>query len=390
MKRYLLLTSVLTFGLCLLVALFNYRVDPYAIYHFKGANVDSLSRIDQFFHLRVTKPWMVVQTKPTAIIVGTSRSATVHPQHPGWPKSHSYNLSVPGQTVYEMLRFIEHAQANGPLDKLMLGLDFEAFIHPEPQFKSGFEEARLARDAGDLSSPRFIWQRLSDVRDTLLSVPGFSRSLAALTGTATVGRRYYRDGTWVSTNSTFTGRGGYIYVGRTNIFELHNERLDLDKNLQTFAAILRFAHQQKIETRLFITPEHVFMIDLWWRLGYGELWNEFHRRLIEVNNQVAMELGVKPFPLFGFNHLQGVVNEPVAVSQNSGKSFFTDGIHFRPDLGKQIMAGVWTDGDAHGARLDLDSVEPYLTEVGQLRVDFESANSKLTANLRREISPELE
>jgi hypothetical protein len=390
MKRYLLATSVLTLGFCLLVALFNYRVDPYAIYHFKDANVESLSRIDQFFHLRVTKPWLVVQTKPTAIIVGTSRSATVHPQYPDWPKNHSYNLSVPGQTVYEMLRFIEHAQANGPLDKLMIGLDFEAFINPEPRFKSGFEEARLARDSADLSSPRFIWQRLSDVRDTLLSVPGFSRSLAALTGTATVGRRYYRDGTWVSTNSAFTGRGGYIYVGRTNIFDLRNGQLGLDASLETFAEILRFAHRQEIETRLFVTPEHVFMIDLWWRLGYGELWREFHRRLIAVNNQVAMEMGVKPFPLFGFNQLQGVVNEPVAVAQNSAQSFFTDGIHFRPELGTQIMAAVWADGDGYSARLDTDSVEPYFTEVERLRKEFEAANSKLTAGLRREISPELQ
>ena len=101
----------------------------------------------------------------------------------------------------------------------------------------------------------------------------------------------------------------------------------------TFAEILRFAHRQKIETRLFVTPEHVFMIDLWWRLGYGELWREFHRRLIAVNNQVAMEMGVKPFPLFGFNQLQGVVNEPIAVAQNSAQSLFTDGIHFRPELG---------------------------------------------------------
>ena len=147
MKRYLLITTLLTLGLCLMVALFNYRVDPYAIYHFRTANGDSLSRIDQFFHLRVTKPWLVVQTKPTAVIVGTSRSATVHPQHPDWPQQRSYNLSVPGLTIYEMLRFIEHAQANGPLEKLMIGLDFEAFIQPEPRFKSGFEESRLARNS---------------------------------------------------------------------------------------------------------------------------------------------------------------------------------------------------------------------------------------------------
>ncbi len=118
------LLAVFTLGFCLTVALFNYRVDPYGIYHYKERMTDRLSRIDQFLHLRLTKPWHIVQTKPTAVVVGTSRSATVHPQHPTWPQSGSYNLSIPGLTVYEMLRFIEHAQANGPLSKLMIGLGF--------------------------------------------------------------------------------------------------------------------------------------------------------------------------------------------------------------------------------------------------------------------------
>ncbi len=182
MKRYLLIVTILTLSLCLTVGLFNYRVDPYTIYHFKQANADWLSRIDQFYHMRIIKPWHVVQAKPTAIVVGTSRSATIRPEQPGWPKNRSYNLSVPGLTVYEMLRFIKHAQANGPLSKLMIGLDFEAFIFPEPQFRASFEESRMASNANDLAAPRFIWQLVSDVRDTLLSLPGFTRSLSRAHG----------------------------------------------------------------------------------------------------------------------------------------------------------------------------------------------------------------
>jgi hypothetical protein len=383
MKRYVLIFAVLTLAVCVAVAAFNYRVDPYGIYHFEDANEQTLSRINQFYHLRLIKPWMVIQANPTAVIAGTSRSATVR------PKSSSYNLFIPGQTIYEMLRFIEHAQAVGPLEKLMIGLDFEALIQPEPQFKAGFEESRLARDARDLASPKYFWRRLSDVRETLFSLDGLALSLAAFTGSSKATHRYFKDGAWESTHS-LVGQGAYIYFGRDNVLALRTQQLDLQANLEIFADILRFAHQQNIETRLFITPEHIFVIDLWARLGYGELWSEFHRGLVAVNNAVAAEMGVAPFPLFGFNQMQGVVDEPIRKARDAGQSLFTDGSHFRPALGKQIMTGVWTDGSDVGTRLNAESVEQYLSEIEQLRHQFESDNGKVTAMLRQKISPELD
>jgi hypothetical protein len=390
MKRYVILFAVFALAVCAAIASFNYRVDPYSIYRFEDADEQSLGRIDQFYHLRLTKPWLVAQLKPVAVIAGTSRSATLHPVHPTWPERGSYNLAIPGQTIYELRRFIEHAHAVGPLEKLMIGLDFEAFIQPEPQVKSGFEEARLARHAEDLGSAEFYWRGLNDIRDTLLSIDGLNHSLAAIMGTAKVGRRYYRDGTWESTNTFFTGQGGYIFFGKENVLALRAQQLDLDANLKVLADILRFAHQQNIETRLFITPEHIFIIDLWMRLGYGELWNEFHRGLIAVNNAVAEEMGVQPFPLYGFNQMPGVVNEPIRRARKAEQSLFTDGSHFRPALGAQIMTGVWTDGSGIGARLDADTVDSYLSEIERLRLEFERENAKVTAMLRREISPELD
>jgi hypothetical protein len=389
MKRYLLTTATLTLALCLVVGAFNYRVDPYALYHNDQAKADWLSRIDQFYHLRITKPWHVLQTKPIAIVVGTSRSSTVSPQHPTWPDNDGYNLSVPGMRMYELFRFIEHSQSVQPLDKLMIGLDFEAFISPGPHSRFGFEESRLARTADDLNSPAFFWRQVKDVRDTLFSLPGLARSLSALSGTATAGRRYKKDGTWESTTSTLTGAGGFYYIGKSTIFELRDEQVDLDANLEIFADILRFAHRKKIDTRLFVTPEHIFMIDLWWRVGSGEVWNDFHRRMVAVNDAVAEEFGVPPFPIFGFNNLQNVVDEPIRNPRHSEQSLFTDGAHFRPRLGAMIMDGVWADNGALGTRLEADSVDAYLDEVEQLRDNFNSTSAR-AANLRRRISPSLE
>ena len=117
MKSYLLITAVVSLSVCLSVGLFNYVIDPYAIYHYKRAAPEKISRIDQFYYMRITKPWRVRQASPTEVVIGTSRTARVSPQTV-WDKKNSYNLSVPGMTVYEMSRFIEHANANEHLKRL--------------------------------------------------------------------------------------------------------------------------------------------------------------------------------------------------------------------------------------------------------------------------------
>ena len=113
MTHYLRNTLLWTLALCGAVALFNYIVDPYSIYHFESADTDRLSRVEQFYQMRISKPWQVTQIKPNAIVIGTSRSGGIHPRHPSWSRQQSFNFSVPGMTPYELLRFIEHAQANG-------------------------------------------------------------------------------------------------------------------------------------------------------------------------------------------------------------------------------------------------------------------------------------
>ena len=389
MKSYLLITAVVSLSVCLSVGLFNYVIDPYAIYHYKRAAPEKISRIDQFYYMRITKPWRVRQAPPTEVVIGTSRTARVSPQTV-WDKKNSYNLSVPGMTVYEMSRFIEHANANEHLSKLMIGLDFEAFISPVPRVQSGFKERRLARTTDDLAMPRYVWQIGVDAAETLLSLPSLALSLSAIFGTAIVPRIYYNDGTWKSNATQLKARGAFVYVGRTTVFDRRNESMEMDINFEILANTLRFAHAQGIETRLFVTPEHIFMIDLWERLGFGGLWREFHRRLVVVNNAVAIEMGADPFPIFVFNAESGVADEPIYMAKNARKSWFEDGAHFRKRLGDKIMEAAWTDRHAFGARLDDHSVEAYLVDVEKMRHDFLASNAELTASLRRAISPDLE
>ena len=385
MTRYLLYIIFFTSGICGAVAWFNYQVDPYVMYHYADASDERLNRTNQFWSFRVTKPWHMLTLKPTSIVLGTSRTAVIRPSA-FWPKESSYNLSVPGMTVYEMERFIELAQATGPLKSLLIGVDFEAFIRNENKTAKGFEEARMARRSEDLNSAPFLLQRAKDAADSLFSLPSFVRSLSAFTGSAKLTRRYYKDGTWQITSDFFTGRQGFQYIGDSTILAISKEQLSLDANMQNFADILRFVHEENIDTKIFITPEHVFLIDLWARLGYGDMWGDFHHRLIEVNQSVAKEMNTHPFPIYAYNNLPNIVDEPIVGARDAKNSFFTDGVHPRQALGDKMSASVWSQKGDFGTPLTAQNVEAYLKSVDSLRRGFENSYSESNSRLRRAIT----
>lgn len=381
----LLLVALLITGA---VGAFNYLVDPYALFRFGEVDSDRLSRIDQFNHMRVTKPWYLQQVKPSAVVVGSSRSARLHPEHAAWDGDTGYNMAVPGMTISEINQFVRHAHAVRPLSKVMIGLDYEAFIRPVPVTRPGFEPARMARSSEDLHALKMKKQRATDWLDSLFSVPALSLSIAAASGTSKPGRYYFKNGTWETTTNFLTGRAGYVYVGQ-NVVKAHRSYdFDIENNLVFFEEVLRFCHENAIETRLFFTPTHVLFVDLWRRLGDKGMWMGFHRRVAALNEQVALEYGAEPFPLWGFSHAEGIVNEPIYKGKSAARAWYDDGVHTRVKLGRKMMNDVWGSKTRIGQKVSAGNVDRYLAEVIGVMDEFLLANADQVAELYAEMGLE--
>ncbi len=384
-KTYSLVLGLVTIVLTGSIGLFNYLTDPYLLFGFGTANAERLSRIDQFNHMRVTKPRYMREVKATAVIVGSSRSARLHPEHTSWADEKGYNLAAPGMTPREILGFVQHAHAIQPLSKVMIGLDYEAFIRSIPVVRRGFEINRMARSSNELDSIPNKLQYLNDLSDSLFSIQAMSSSLAATTGISPLGRRYFMDGTWETTTDFLTGRAGYVYVGQNVVIAHRAGALDTRDNLQRLADILLFCQNNNIDTRLFFTPTHVFFVDLWRQLGDEAMWLDFHRQVVKINQQVALETGKAPFPLWGFSHADGIVNEPIYRKKNASKAWYDDGVHTRVRLGEKMMNDVWGEKAEHGRRIGPDNIEAYLGEVFSMADQFDKENRQLLDKLRRDI-----
>ena len=205
------------------------------LFHHRGEGIATLNRIDQFYNMRLYKPPHITSLKPEAIIIGSSRTGTMRPRHPSWDGLAAYNLSIPGMTLSELTALVKHAQANGPLDKLMIGLDYQALVTPVPVYRTGFAPERLMSDASDAASARYMLQKIRDLRATLFSFDILGQSVKALAGVGSQVRKYYPDGAWASTSNRMKGRGGYIYVAENTAKVDPSITFGNEENLQVFA-----------------------------------------------------------------------------------------------------------------------------------------------------------
>ncbi|MEH6592215.1 MAG: hypothetical protein V7746_18270 [Halioglobus sp.] len=384
MKQYLAGSLIALLLMAAGVALFNYWVDPYAIYRYESADTDRISRLNQTFNMRMSKPWQVAQVNPSSLVIGSSRAGTVPPSHELWAGEESYNLSMPGLTLYEMLRLIQHVNANGELARLAIGLEYETFITGEPRVGLGFEEGRLDGAEPEISVWKSSLQLVRDLRDTLLTGYAIVRSFKALSGTETT-IRFSPDGSWHNKPKNWPGERRYIMVGKNLVSRAKQADASLDANLATFADVLEYCYRNGIDTRLYLSPEHLFLTDLRQHIGLDTGWQEFHRQLIDLNEQVAAAGGYSPFPLWGFNQMTGIVDEPIPRGEGSADNWFKDGIHFQGRLGTIIMNQIWGQNENIGYRLDGQSVQQYIDQVEALRQQFVNSQPRQVQRYREKI-----
>ena len=391
MKRYLLIVIASTILLVGIVGAINYTVDPFLLYHHRNGDDQMLGRIDQFYNMRLYKPYHVAMREPAAIIVGTSRSGSIRPHHPSWEGLETYNFAMPGMTIYEISALVKHAQAVQPLSQLIIGLDYHALVRATPKFRPGFEPARLAERPADFHSPTYIAQWFRDLQTFLFSFDMSRESLRAVAPTARIPRVYYTDGAWKGVGRALVGRGGYIFVAQSAVESMKLTPFRLEDNLPYIREILHFCHRNTIDTKLFFTPTHVFFVDLWFRIASAELWRDMHRQILAINREIAQEYGRPPYEIWGFGDEPEVVAEPIYRARDIDKAWFMDGAHYGTRLAERIMDGLLGQGGDFGRVLTPDTVDAYLDRVNSIRQQFLEGNQEQVAELHERIGnvPEL-
>ena len=146
----------------LVVVLMNYLIDPYSIYSAPRLDGINSNKPLLFKYLRLTKAHAIMRKQPDALILGSSRTEHgLDPEHPALiNKYNSFNLALTGASIYENLRYLQHANAVNPLKKVVLAVDFFQFNAPDILFV--IQYVQFIEPAGVLP-PRLVPQSESSV-----------------------------------------------------------------------------------------------------------------------------------------------------------------------------------------------------------------------------------
>ena len=363
-RAYLIGTLSIVVALAGCIIILSFVVDPYNMYP-RDNDARPRQHADLFYHLRLHKPYAMQRVQPEHLIIGSSRSARLPPHYLG---QLSYNASMPGITMLEMRRMVEHAHAIRPLKSLYLGVDYYMFRKGYSDLTEHFEDQRLLRlDPSMTDRFAYRFQQLEDGFRSLFSVDAIMDSVATLQGKDTSLRRYQEDGTWFSDGYAKQPRRLFSALNRQRMEEFTTSTDELD--VTEFTRLLQFCIDNNIATTVFISPVHGSIMNTVKLAGKWKNYLNWQRLVVKTVNRMEGELRV-----VGLENNPDIVLQPI----NSTSPFFHDGVHYTEKAGKQVMSclsdGADCELDLAPEILNRATTAPYLKQVDSLMRRYPKTN----------------
>lgn len=331
------------------VPLFNLVVDPYGLVGWvdiKGFNHDKPTVLRR---LRMVKAHAVKKHLPDKLILGMSRAEVgLRPDHPAFGGGDVYNLGLASGTMYEVLRYFQHAHALRPQKQVVVALEFAMFNalkgpsgdFSENRLAVSLAEKAQARDFSEEMTLLLSWDALSDSLKTLAPYrPGLPRYTP-------LGHVEHNDmADWLAIHG---GHRKRIRDEETRLFQRYlpvdgkpsfclfppggNPEKNPFRHLQT---LLKMTQRDGMDLRLFISPLHARYLEVLREAGLWPQLEQWKRKLValikkETNGQV---------PLLDFSGYHTFATEvvPPAGDEITQMRWFLEVSHFTPALGDEVL-----------------------------------------------------
>jgi hypothetical protein len=376
--RYLRCLALVTLCLILLITGFNWFINPYNIYN--SPKIAGFNATKPLFaqHLRMAKAYAVRSIKPSAVVLGTSSAeAGIDPSHAGWTNNPVYNLGLSGANIYEITRYMQHANRKHQLKQIVLMLDFFSF-NINKQNRSDFNESRLSVSYDGQA------QLLFNGEDTIAPLASYN---ALLDSVKTVihqkdeGSIYLDNGMLKDRNSLI--ENGYhasfviaeesymtsAYVpGQYDFANSDTGRSSFDY----YRKILQIAYQDNIDLRIAISPSHIRQWEVVSAIGLWPRFEEWKRTLVKINEDEAAQGGESPFPLWDFAVYNEFTTETVPPPGDiqTKMRWHWDPSHYKKELGNLILDRIFylqaPEGVSYrelGMLLNSGNIEEHLQKI---------------------------
>lgn len=106
-----------------------------------------------------------------------------------------------------------------------------------------------------------------------------------------------------------------------------------------YRQLLVLAHERKVTLHLLTSPAHAHLFESMRVVGLWDTFETWKRRLAAINEEVARQLGVEPFPLFDFAVFDPATTEESVPPASSTEMmrYYWETSHYTPALGEHVL-----------------------------------------------------
>ncbi|MBE0514928.1 DUF1574 family protein [Sulfurimonas sp.] len=330
--------------------LFNFIIDPYHV--FNTPKFEKINAIkNHTINHGMSKFYTAKLANPTVLLIGTSRTAHMHPKYlqKYFSNEKIYNLAVPGSGIASQRNNIEYFIKHHKIKAIVYGVDFFAF-NPTNNTPNSKEEGRYTDDF------------TKDYMDSLLSIRTLRKSIKTL-GDNIKGKYQHLDYAigWDTYENDYLHieKDGIPYIEAKTSKELQmlstqnkhfnyapfKEASSIEKPLEDIEKIVQLCKENDIALHMFISPIYSEIVDLIYSREYGKSYHHW-------KNELAKYGSVYDFS--GYNSITTDVSN------------YIDGSHYQTKLAPLMFAKMFHDKSVDvpndfGTILTVQNIDKMLT-----------------------------
>jgi len=366
------LARLTTFGLlfALLAVLFNWLVDPYAIFEVKRLPGFNQNKIDINNFTALSKKYQAQSGTYNALIVGNSRvELGLNPSHQCFTEAglQPYNVGLPGAGIRTQLQYALNIMYQQPIQRVYLSLDFSDFLSRSKQPSTAVvplmrvEENELAYLPSGDTNPAQLGVNAEDYYKSLFSLGSLLSSVVTIAGQGRSGTdrelsgfnpaRDFADAVRVEGPKALFDQKIYNLEEKfSQTWYLADRNSPFDQSYADLAAFLTISAAMGVEVVLFTNPFHE---SYWALLQRHNLMPLYDRWLTDIEKLArASSADMGPVPLWNFSEDSIYIHEPVPAKpeKNTPLAWFWEPAHYREELGNLMVNAMLAEdcSVAHG------------------------------------------
>jgi hypothetical protein len=343
-----------------LVGTINYLMDPFDLW--SAPLIPGINAAKSVGNIVYLKPLQVLMRQPHTVVLGTSRvQFGIDPKD--FPAGERvYNFGVPAAKVSELKDYTDHILANTPTSTLVIGLDFFSFNDLEMP-DSAYRHVTLGSTALWRAVPVLLFSQAALERSRHTLADSRKKATGNDRGDGfsvfPIGRSPRAD--FLATVARFVGND-YVY----------GDYRSFARSMRDYRALLTAARARGVTVVSYISPVHAAFLEAIDCMGLWPTFKAWERELAQVSQEFHV-------PLWDFAGYNEITTTPL----KDGFRTHFDGSHFRPEIGRLVIARIYGEGEpsTFGIRVDPGNIEAHLAEMEAARERYRVSNAADVADV---------